>query len=369
MQPELNTQTCKKCLLNKKYPKIVFDNEGVCSLCNEKREFKPFGEQKLVELFDKYRNKHSEFDALVPLSGGKDSTYILHLAVNVYKLRVVAMTYDNGLLSELAVENIKNAVAKTGVKHLFCKPDINLQKKIYKNMFLQTGDICGACDIATKAHILKTARRYKVPMILYGSSPLEEDSFLPDSIQDIARFKYILKKTKELSKNEIDKYLIYPNLNLFKLSIWKKTGVIGKEIRPLFYIKNPTDKEIAEIIKKEFNWKDKDNVEYSRHLDCIAEPFTNYVRNKIYGYERRICQYSNMIRKGEISKQKAEELYKKDNIDSLPDNYKEVLDFLDISEKEMKQALNYKPLQYEKHISTVNRIFAKIIKVKKACSR
>jgi tRNA(Ile)-lysidine synthase TilS/MesJ len=78
--------------------------------------------------------KQGEYDALVPLSGGKDSTYILYLAVKVYKLKVLTMTYDNGFVSQPAVDNMERAVKKMGVKHVVCKPDFDVLSKIYRNM-------------------------------------------------------------------------------------------------------------------------------------------------------------------------------------------------------------------------------------------
>jgi tRNA(Ile)-lysidine synthase TilS/MesJ len=65
----------------------------------------------------------------VPLSGGKDSTYILHLAVNIYNLKAIAMTYDNGFMSELSLDNINNAVAITKVDHIFLKPIENCRRR------------------------------------------------------------------------------------------------------------------------------------------------------------------------------------------------------------------------------------------------
>jgi len=73
-----------------------------------------------------------------------------------------------------------------------------------------------------KANILKVSHDFSTPIILYGTSPLEEDSFIPDSIQDIQRFKYILKRAKDLTKKEINDFLVYPNLNYFSLSYYKK---------------------------------------------------------------------------------------------------------------------------------------------------
>lgn len=355
-------KTCNNCILDDNYPQITFNEHSVCSLCNDNKTFKTIGEDKLLDIFQLAKNQKSDYDALVPLSGGKDSTYILYLAVNVYKLNVLAMTYDNGLFSQLALDNIERAIDITKVKHIFCKPDFKVQKKVYQNMLRYTGDICGACDIATKANVLKVAKDYSVPITLYGTSPLENDSFVPDSIQDISRFKYIMGKANNLTRKQINDFLIFPRLNFFLLSFYKKTGKFSKEVRPLFFIKNPTDKEMGEIIKKEMDWKDENDREYSKHLDCIAEPLTNYLRNKIYGYERRKCQYSNMIRRNEITREQALKLYNNDKIEIKPSNYSDVLKHLDLTEEDIEKALSYKPLKYEKNASKMNRLYSYLMK-------
>ncbi|MDD3740881.1 MAG: hypothetical protein PHH30_06535 [Bacteroidales bacterium] len=359
---------CTSCILNDKYPGIKFNDKGECSLCTGKRTFSPFGEDKLIEIFDKAKAKNAEFDALVPLSGGKDSTYILYLATKVYKLKVLAMTYDNGLFSQTALDNIERALKITGVKHIWCKTDPVIQKKVYRNMLLKSGDICGACDIATISYILKTAQDYKTPLILYGTSPLEEDSFVPDSIQDISRFKHILKDVSELKTDEINKYLVLPSRNDFNTFIKKKSGKIGLEVRPLFYIDNPTDKEMGEIIARELGWQEDFNKDFTKHFDCIAEPFTNYVRHSIYGYERHICQYSNMVRSGEISREKALQLYESDMLDLRPANYNDILSLFDISEKQMGDIVKIRPLKYERYTSKINKLFLYFVKLKQKLS-
>ncbi|MDR2011277.1 MAG: hypothetical protein LBQ22_12435 [Bacteroidales bacterium] len=360
-------KTCTKCIINDNYPGLTFNETGECSLCTSGKKFKPIGEEKLLEIFENAKNKNSGYDALVPLSGGKDSTYILHLAVNVYKLKVLAMTYDNGFLTPIALDNIKRSLEITDVDHVFCRPDPVILKKVYKNMLLFSGDICGACDIGTKANILKVSADYRTPIILYGTSPLEEDSFVPDSIQDVTRFKYILKQSGEFTKKEMKEFLIYPNFNFLYLTLNKKIGKFGKEVRPLFYLTNPSDKEVGAIIEKELGWKD-DAREYSKHLDCLAEPLTNYIRNKIYGYERRICQFSNMIRKNEITREHALQMYTEDKIDSLPENCQYIFNELGITEEDLNHVIEIPPLKYEKHTSRINSIFLKFVKAKKKLS-
>jgi len=357
-------KVCNKCILTDAYPGLSFNDEGVCSMCSSNHVFEPYGEDKLLRILEEAKaKKRGEYDVLVPLSGGKDSMYILYLAVKVYKLKVLTMTYDNGFVSPLAAENMRSAIEKMNVKHIVCKPDYDVLKKIYKNMLLRSGDICGACGIAVKSNIFKTANDYGIPTILLGLSPLEENSFLPDTTQDIRRFKYIMKEGKCITNKEMNDFLIYPNLNYFKLSLAKHIGRFAKEVRPLFYIKNPSDKEMGEIIARELDWKEDTSREYSKHFDCIIEPFTNYVRHHIYGYERRICQYSTMVRRGEITREKAFDLYQSDKIMDKPANYQYLLDVLDIDEKDMEAVLKIKPLKYEKYISKANILFAKLMKI------
>ena len=355
-------KTCVTCILNDNYPGLTFNEQGVCSFCTKQQQFKPIGENQLTTEFEKARlaarKRNIEFDVMVPLSGGKDSTFMLYLAAKKYKLRVLAMTYDNGLLSELALQNIQTTVNNAQVKHVFYKPDPEILKVVYRTMFKYTGDICGACDIGTNTSILKVSHDYKIPLVISGVSPLENDSFLPDSIQDVSRFKYIMKQSGMISGEELRKFLIYPNLNYFTQSVYKRTGYFGNVIFPLFYIENPMDKEMGEIIKNELGWQDSNTSEYTKHFDCIAEPFTNYVRNQIYGYERRICQYSNMIRRGEINRAKAVQMFESDNFSKVPPNSEKIMGYLDVTQEGLKTVLSVKPLTYEKHTSKMNRLFA-----------
>jgi hypothetical protein len=209
------------------------------------------------------------------------------------------------------------------------------------------------------------ANDYKIPMILLGDSPLEKDSFLPDTTQDINRFKYIMKEAGAVSKKEINNFLIYPNLNYFKLSFAKFTGRFAKEVSPLFYIKNPSDKEMGKLIEKELDWKDDTTREYSKHFDCIVEPFTNFIRYNIYGYERRMCQYSTMIRRGEVTREKASELHLADHTTYLPENYQDAMNRLEINEKDLEAVLKIKPLKYERHVSKVNKLYIRLMKLVK----
>ncbi len=104
--------------MNDQYPDLTFNEQGECSFCEKDQHFKPIGEQALVDEFGNARKtarkRKLDYDVLVPLSGGKDSTFMLYLAARKYKLTFLAMTYDNGFLSPLTLKNIQTTVKNAG---------------------------------------------------------------------------------------------------------------------------------------------------------------------------------------------------------------------------------------------------------------
>ena len=100
---------CARCVLPESFPGISFDENGICSECHKHErhwaEWKsglPARQAVLDQLCQDARRRHKQFDALVPFSGGKDSTYVLYNATQDLGLHCLAFTLDNGYLSEHA---------------------------------------------------------------------------------------------------------------------------------------------------------------------------------------------------------------------------------------------------------------------------
>jgi 3'-phosphoadenosine 5'-phosphosulfate sulfotransferase (PAPS reductase)/FAD synthetase len=74
------TTRCTRCILPENFQRISFDEQGVCSYCKSYRPFIPRDEKIILDQFQRAKNKVRPYDAIVPLSGGKDSTYVLYLA-------------------------------------------------------------------------------------------------------------------------------------------------------------------------------------------------------------------------------------------------------------------------------------------------
>ncbi len=129
---------CTRCILPDTLHGIRFDNRDVCNYClSFDRDFSiwdQIAERKKSEfetLLEHARKLGRSYDCLVPLSGGKDSTFALYLASKVYKLKCLAVTYDNGFLTTPAKKNIAKALEATTADHVF----YHMNKKTSSEMF------------------------------------------------------------------------------------------------------------------------------------------------------------------------------------------------------------------------------------------
>ena len=86
---------CEKCLNNEYNSKTQINGDKICQQCKDHQVFSPLDDAYLNSLFEKTKAKNKKYDALVPLSGGKDSTYVLYLALKKYGLNVLTYTFDN----------------------------------------------------------------------------------------------------------------------------------------------------------------------------------------------------------------------------------------------------------------------------------
>ena len=360
---KLEKKTCNNCLLDDSIEGVVLDHNGVCNYCNAYKPIVPYGESHLLKILQKAKNKKRTYDALVPLSGGKDSTYVLYLAVKKYNLRVLTYTYDNGFMSDFAKQNIQTSVAKCKVDHIWVKHNEELIHNLYRTVLKLSGEICGVCGIGIERSMLKISEAYKTPLILLGHTASEQNSFTSENIYDQDRLKAILKKDKKISDSMIDRFLIYPKLNFISSYLYTKMGRFGKKVNILYYLDNPSDKEIGELLKKEMDWKEPAESEYTRHFDCIAEPFTNFIREKRFGTSRRLPQLSNMIRSGEISKEEALKIILSDREMMQKANFEDVMEKLNLTESDIEEIGNIPQNVFGDVKSLSNVIFEKVRKV------
>ena len=120
---------CSTCILPVTMPFIRFDANGVCNYCNNYEAQALKGEDALLRLLDGYRSKNAEADCLVGFSGGRDSSYGLHLLKTKYGMNPIAYTYDWGMVTDLARRNQARLCGKLGVEHIWVSADIKQKRR------------------------------------------------------------------------------------------------------------------------------------------------------------------------------------------------------------------------------------------------
>lgn len=169
---------CQRCLLPVGVSNISLDASGLCSICrtwDEEEAFysdfeqhKPILEQRLEQSQGSYH-----YDAAVGMSGGKDSAYVLHRMTTAYAANVLAITFDNGFLTDYAWRNIKAITAASGVDHLVYRPDWEAMRELYKATLRRLGDPCFGCSLGGYILSIRGCQDLRIPRFIHGRSPMQ----------------------------------------------------------------------------------------------------------------------------------------------------------------------------------------------------
>lgn len=286
-------------------PDIKFDENGVCNYYHEYREAEKSllvgaeGEDKLVKLVDiiKGRGAGREYDCLIGLSGGVDSTYVAYL-VKKMGLRPLAVHLDNGWNSELAVKNIENIVSKLKID-LYTLV-VNWQEfKDIQLSYLKASvvDIEVVSDHAIFATMYKLARKHNIGYIISGTNIVTEQ-IMPASWlykkMDFANLKdihgrYGKVKIKTYPFFDFKRYLYYS-------SVLKLTPISILNFVP--YNKS----EVKQFITKELEWRDYGG----KHYESIFTKFYQaFILPQKFKIDKRKAHLSTLICSGQITKEEA----------------------------------------------------------------
>jgi len=288
--------------------------------------------------------KKRPYDCVVPLSGGKDSVYVLYLCEMVYGMKSLAITFDNGLLSDYAKNNINNAIRSTGADHIYFGPNPNEMMELYRISLERTGVFCIPCMRGIELVSKMGADMFNIPLIIKGTG--QRYSYLsriPELFQngdpdffsrvfDGQRTSYNIKGLKEFKV----KWDLSRIVHIFTSLLGLPDPTTPRHISIYDYL-GPSFKEIEDTIKKEMNWtRPEDQTE---HMDCKASKIAIYLHSKkADGLSDSTCKNSSLIRLGLMSRKDAldyDEKYIKDRKD--PTNLIWFLDQINMTREEFEK--------------------------------
>ena len=324
---------CSKCLLPETFPFITYDEKGVCNYChNHKPKTQINSFDQLKELVEPYRRKDGRADCIVPFSGGRDSTYSLHIVKKELNLNPIAFTYDWGMVTDLARRNIARACGKLGVENIVVSANINWKREnIRKNViaWLKKPDL-GMIPLfmAGDKYFFYYCERVKkqtgIDLNIWGINNLENTNFktgfagLEPSF-DKKRI-YSLNGGKQLklfgfvAKNLLQNpgYInqsVLDSLGSFAARYWSPK----KDYFHLFDYYKWDEKELEDLIKKEYHWEKAIDTDSTWRIGDGTVSFYNYIYYTVAGFTENDTFRSNQIREGMISR---DEALKKVNIEN-----------------------------------------------------
>ena len=343
--PAQQPQICSTCATPSSYPGIDLDAAGRCNHC---REFQRADEtwnrtrgERLARLerFIKWAKKKARrYDALVPLSGGKDSTYCLYLATQKFGLKVLAFTFDNGFQSDIARQNIESAIQRSNADHIIVRPNPSRLMRLYAHFLHHTGLFCPACMRGICAGTFALTRQFKTPLVFTGTSQRTEERLVPEIFQDgtYSFFRKVLQAKpfpEDVGLLDFDRNLREKiQRGLFLLSGQRiPFGVV--EIQLPDYM-DWDYKTIFQTITTEMGWQvlpDRDE-----HIDCRIEPVAQYLRRvRVPGLVPGALRYSAEIRAGQRDRAAAlEEIVREQQKPPLPPELPTLLERLALTPEE-----------------------------------
>jgi len=296
-------QICRNCVMDNSDPDIVFNSEGVCNHCTSfKEKFKNIpinGENPEVsfnKLIDTIKNsgKGNEYDCIIGLSGGVDSSYVAYL-VKQAGLRPIAVHLDNAWDSELAVKNIENIVKILDIDlytHVINWEEFkDLQLSFLKASVI---DIEILTDHAIGAILYKVARDHNIKYIIGGGNVASE-GIMPRAWNFSKVDSWNIKGIHKIyGKVKMETFPMFSLRQLFMNKYYYKI----KSAKILNYIDYNLD-DAKQVLMDELNWK----YYGGKHYESIFTKFYQaYILPKKFGVDKRRAHISSLICSGQMSR-------------------------------------------------------------------
>ncbi len=320
--PHNNIQYCVRCCMPETSEGITFDEQGICSGCRSSEQKMHINwaerEKEFRDLIEEYKKKAGDnYHCLIPISGGKDSTYQLHILTKVYNVKPLALTFNHNWYTEIGKQNLWNDLETFNVDHIMFTPSRRLVNKLAKKSLYAIGDACWHCHSGIPAFTLQIALKFDIPLICWGESIAEFGS--KATYKDEVRFdeNYYLKVSSKVEPEKmIDKDIKITKSDLCPFQIplkeeLDKACILGIHLGDYFFWDG--EKQV-EFLKKEYGWKE-DYVEgtYKRYksVECKMAGVHDYAKYIKRGFGRATDHASLDVRAGLLSRDEAFELIKK----------------------------------------------------------
>ncbi len=336
-------QICSKTVMDTSDSKIEFDNLGVCDHANNFYQnilpnwnTNEQGKSDLNKIISKIKKEgeNKDFDCILGLSGGLDSSYMLHLIVTEFGLRPLVFHVDGGWNSEIAVHNIQALIEKLNLD-LYTEVINWEEMRDFQLAWFKSGlpHIDLPQDHAFVATLYNFADKYNIKYILNGGNYSTECIKNPMEFfyygTDMIHIRQIIKKFGEI------KMETFPFSSIYRHKIYLAYIRGIKVIKPLNYL--PFTKQLAiKTLKDIYNWKSYPQKHFESRFTKFYEGY--WLPNR-FGFDVRRVQFSSLILTNQMTREEALELLKSPPIsdDEAKNDFRYVANKLRISQEELNK--------------------------------
>ncbi len=346
---------CKKCIIPDSFPNITFKN-GICSFCVDNQQVNRITKSPKELLRILKAKENHRYDCLVPVSGGKDSSYVLFYVVRKFGLKPLALYVDSSFLTKFSRKNVQKICRRLSVDLIIIKAT-NFRKKAVREALCiyritkQDFGICGNCENNLRTAVINEANKRNIPFILWGSTDLEDtvDKYIPE--WQLGQFREKFGETR-FNISQIFKrfrrtifsflrtrygpsllihtlkyycYIILDNVSSNSPEGWRKLNPFlgvsfkNKRVKTIYFFDyipyNPF--KFVEILKKEMLWEDPSGK--GMRLDCKLHRIRNYDYLERTGITQDGFILANLVRNGLLKRpdaiQKEEAIQEKLELD------------------------------------------------------
>lgn len=307
-------KVCTNCVMDTSDSKITFDENGVCDHCLDfQHNVKPNwhtgvrGDEALNKIVSKIKEdgKDRDFDCIIGMSGGADSSYLLHVAVKKYGLRPLVFHVDGGWNSQIAVNNINVMIDKLGLD-LYTEVINWEEMKAFQLAYFKAGvpNIDVPQDHAFIATLYNFASKYNIKYILNGGNISTEVVRNPlDWLYYGTDMKQIGAIRKLYCNNPLK---TYPFSSVLRHKLYLRYIRKVQVVKPLDYFPYIKEKAMQEL-SDEYGW-----IPYpQKHFESrFTKFYEGYWLPRKFGYDTRKVQYSSLILTGQMTRDEALEKLK-----------------------------------------------------------
>ena len=301
-------QICSHCIMDTSDPNIVFDSAGRCDYCNNfdatiKPGWRTDDTAALHELAEKIRadGKGKDFDCIIGLSGGLDSSYVAYVAKEKMGLRPLLFHVDAGWNTDQAVGNIEKLVDGLGLD-LFTEV-VNLEEmKDLQVAFLksQIPDQDLPQDASFFSSLYKFAREHKIKYVITGSN------FSTECCREPEEWGGYLGIDKTLFNDIHSRYGARPLKSFPLLDILVYKGyyqyVLGMEVAKPLNMVPFVKKDAEDELERRFGWK---RFQHKHHESRFTRFYEDYWLPRKFGFQKRRAHFSSLIMTGQMTREAA----------------------------------------------------------------